>query len=332
MVQLEGPSIQSWAALGFLHELEQVAKDENWHDNLLPVAQQVNQYQQRYVAIPIAIHRLNWMWINQKVLRQYGLAVPESWDALIDVFERLKKNGVEPLALGKDQWQVALLFENLAFGYGGADYYQRAFIQMDPAVLNSDTTHEILHRFRAISRLVKPGMSHMRWDEGTQLLIEGERAFQISGDWVLGDLLASHAKVPTDIACYPAPAEHPGFIYNMDSFALFNSPRTDEQTAAVVSKTLSSPEFLKAFNRVKGALPARSDIKLNGFNSCSINAKKDMETATKTGQMIPSIVDSMAVSPIAQQATSSEIYRYFNDETMKPDDFILHLQNIPRGE
>ncbi|MCG2839050.1 ABC transporter substrate-binding protein [Photobacterium sp. WH77] len=332
IVQLEGPSIKSWAALGFLHKLDQVAVEQDWHKNLLPIAQDTNQYQGHYVAIPITVHRLNWMWINRKVLRQYGLAVPTSWDALIDVFSRLKQNGVEPLALGKDQWQVALLFENLAFGYGGADYYRRAFIKMEPQALNSQTTYDILERFRAISQLVKPGMSHMRWDEGTQLLIEGERAFQISGDWVLGDLLANNIAVPSAIGCYPTPAKQTGFIYNMDSFALFDSPRTNTDTAQIVSKTLSSPDFQKSFNALKGAIPARNDISLKGYNSCSVNAKADMEKASKSGQLIPSIVDSMAVSPIAQRATSSEIFRFFNDETMAPEDFILHLQNIPRGE
>ncbi|MCM0148698.1 carbohydrate ABC transporter substrate-binding protein [Photobacterium galatheae] len=332
LVQLEGPSIQSWAALGFLYQLDKVATDENWQENLLPIARDVNQYQGHYVAIPITVHRLNWMWINRKVLRTYGLAVPTSWDELIDVFTRLKKHGVEPLALGKEQWQIALLFENLAFGYGGADYYQRAFINLEPQALNSQTTYDILARFRVISRLVKPGMSHIRWDEGTQLLIEGERVFQISGDWVLGELLAGKVSVPATIGCYPTPSQQTGFIYNMDSFALFDSPRSHEETAKIVSQTLASPEFLKAFNKVKGSIPARKDIALDGFNSCSVNAKADMQIAAQTGQLLPSIVDSMAVSPLVQQATSSEILRFFNDENMKPKDFILHLQNIPRGE
>ncbi|WP_459781002.1 ABC transporter substrate-binding protein [Photobacterium sp. R1] len=332
LVQLEGPSIQSWAALGFLHQLDKVAADGNWQENLLPIARDVNQYQGHYVAIPITVHRLNWMWINRKVLRTYGLAIPTTWDELIDVFARLKKQGVEPLALGKEQWQIALLFENLAFGYGGANYYQRAFINMDPEALNSQITYDILARFRAISQLVKPGMSHMRWDEGTQLLIEGERAFQISGDWVLGELLAGKVSIPDAIGCYPTPSKQTGFIYNMDSFALFDSPRTHPETAKIVSQTLSSPAFLKAFNKVKGSIPARKDITLDGFNRCSVKAKADMLTASQTGQLIPSIVDSMAVSPLVQQATSSEILRFFNDDNMKPEDFILHLQNIPRGD
>lgn len=332
IAQLEGPAIQSWAALGFLYDLEQLANQEHWRSQLYPIARAVNQFEGRFVATPVTIHRLNWMWVNHDVLRQYSLSPPDNWEALIDTFKTLKRHNVQPLAIGNDQWQIALLFENLAFGYGGADYYRRAFMDMDEHTLRSATTFEVLSLFREISRLIQPTISHIRWDEATQLLIEGKHAFQFSGDWVLGELLAKHVAAPEAIGCYQAPAKHTGFIYNMDSFALFNSARSSRKTANTLARALSSKAFLTAFNQAKGALPARKDIDLSQFNPCSRQAHHDMEQAEQNGRLLPSTVDSMAVSPIVQQATTSEIYRYFNDESIGPEEFILRLENIPRGK
>jgi len=328
---LEGRAIQSWAALGFLRPLNIIASSHQWNKTLVPLAQEIHRYQDHYVAIPITIHRLNWMWVNHEILSQHQLAVPTTWDQTITVFRELKRRNIPPLAMGSEPWQVVQLFENIAFGYGGGEYYKKAFIDLEPSYLNSDTTVEVLDKFRKISEIVLPDMTKVGWDTATSELLEGKRAFQISGDWVLGELIAKGGSVPDKIGCFPTPGKDSGFIYNMDSFAIFDGPLLDGDSSYALAKTLAEPEFLRQFNQVKGSIPARNDISLEGFNACALQSQQDFSFASQHNTLIPSIIDSMAVSPLIQKAVSSELFRFFNDPAMKAEQVILHLQSIPKS-
>jgi len=332
MALLEGPAIKSWAALGFLHSLNTVASNNQWDKNLLPLARDIHQFKGEYVAVPITIHRLNWVWVNHDVLNRYQLKVPQTWDQMIKVFQQLKQRGIAPLALGNEPWQVVQLFENIAFGLGGPDYYRRAFIELEPDVLDSPLTLEALDKFRQISSIVLPDLTNQRWEEATQELLSGKRAFQITGDWVAGELMAIEGKFPDSISCYPTPSNQPGFIYNMDSFALFKNPLLDEERANQVAGIVSNPEFLREFNLAKGAIPARTDVSLSGFNVCSLQSRRDFNTADQLGTLVPSIIDSMAVSPLIEKAATSELFRFFNDPSMTAESVILHMKSMGNSD
>jgi DNA topoisomerase VI subunit B len=60
VAQIRTPSITKWAQEGKLANIDAVAKAENW-DALLPApVRNAVQYQGRYVAVPVNVHRLNW--------------------------------------------------------------------------------------------------------------------------------------------------------------------------------------------------------------------------------------------------------------------------------
>ena len=59
--QIKGPTIQEWGDEGVLANLDEVAKQENW-DALLPgVVADVMKHEGHYVAVPVNVHRVNWM-------------------------------------------------------------------------------------------------------------------------------------------------------------------------------------------------------------------------------------------------------------------------------
>lgn len=63
--QIKGPAIQEWAAEGVLANLDGVAAAEKW-DSLLPkVVADIMKYKGNYVAAPVNVHRVNWMWATR---------------------------------------------------------------------------------------------------------------------------------------------------------------------------------------------------------------------------------------------------------------------------
>ncbi len=72
--QIKGPAIQEWAQEGVLANLDSVAQAEKW-DSLLPqVVANVMKYKGNYVAAPVNVHRVNWVWANPEVLKKAGVA------------------------------------------------------------------------------------------------------------------------------------------------------------------------------------------------------------------------------------------------------------------
>ncbi|MGB5598502.1 MAG: hypothetical protein WBM66_07250, partial [Thiothrix litoralis] len=53
--------------------------------------------------------------------------------------DKIKAAGLTPIAHGGQPWQDATTFESIVLGTGGADFYRKAFVDLDPASLDSDT-------------------------------------------------------------------------------------------------------------------------------------------------------------------------------------------------
>ncbi|MGH8484143.1 MAG: ABC transporter substrate-binding protein, partial [Pseudomonas sp.] len=117
--QIKGPDIQEWGALGLLTELDDVAAANQW-DKLLPAkVAEIMKYDGHYVAVPVNIHRVNWLWINPQVFEKAGAKVPTTLDELFAAADKLKAAGFTPLAHGGQPWQDSTVFEDLALSILG---------------------------------------------------------------------------------------------------------------------------------------------------------------------------------------------------------------------
>ena len=143
--QIKGPAIQEWAAEGVLANLDAVAKAEQW-DKLLPkVVADVMKSKGNYVAAPVNVHRVNWMWANAAVLKKAGVTgTPKTWDEFFAAAEKVKKAGLIPVAHGGQNWQDFTTFESVVLGVGGAKFYQDALVKLDPKALNSPTMKSLM--------------------------------------------------------------------------------------------------------------------------------------------------------------------------------------------
>ncbi len=64
---------------GYLTDLNDVAQAEEW-DKLIPkVVADIMKYKENYVAVPVYIHRINWMWCNPGAFEKADAEIPETW-------------------------------------------------------------------------------------------------------------------------------------------------------------------------------------------------------------------------------------------------------------
>ncbi|NVC63113.1 carbohydrate ABC transporter substrate-binding protein [Vibrio sp. 05-20-BW147] len=326
--QIEGPSIKSWDAIGILHPINHTAQTMKWDEVLYPLAIDINKTDNGYVALPLTLHRLNLLWTNQKLLKQLNLTTPTTWPELFNAMEQAKQAGIAPLAIGEQPWQIAQLFESLVIAAGGVTFYKTALVQLDKKNIDSAEMRLALSQLRHISLLTTPASKQSKWDSATQALAEDKALFQLGGDWILGDLLARNISVPEHISCHPAPQSHQIFLYNMDSFIFMASKTFSQPQAEQLSRVLADKAFQQRFNRVKGSIPVRIDIDLNHFNDCQQQSYHDFQFASANGLAVPSMTDSMAVNPVAQQAINSEIFRFFRNPDISENEVIRRILSI----
>src|SRR5450830_460585 len=144
--QIKGPAIQEWGQEGVLANIDQAAVEGKWDAALPPVVTNIMKYKGHYVAVPVNVHRVNWLWVNPAVLAKAGAKAPTSFAEFFDAADKIKKAGMVALAHGGQPWQDATLFESVVLGTGGAEFYKKALVQLDPASLTSTTMGKIIEK------------------------------------------------------------------------------------------------------------------------------------------------------------------------------------------
>ncbi|AXS41620.1 ABC transporter substrate-binding protein [Breoghania sp. L-A4] len=318
-VQLKGPGIQEWAQQGALNDVEAVAETETWDAVLPPVLASIMKYEGKYVAAPVNIHRVDWMWANPEVLAKVGVTeLPATWDEFNAVADKLMAAGITPLAHGGQPWQDATVFEDVVLGVGGADFYRKALVELDQDALTSDTMVKSFDQLRKMRGYVDPNFSGRDWNLATAMVMKGEAAFQIMGDWAKGEFLAA-GKVPgKDFICAPTPGK--GFVLNSDSFTFFKVQGEDNlKGQQVLASLIMSPEFQETFNLAKGSIPARTDVSLDKFDVCAVKSHDDLLAAIKADTLVPSMAHEMAIPRSVRGEILDLVTNFFNSDMSSQD-------------
>jgi glucose/mannose transport system substrate-binding protein len=318
--QVKGPQIQEWAALGVLTNLDDVARAESW-DKLVPgVVADIMKYEGHWVAVPVNVHRINWLWCNPAVFQKAGAQYPKTWDEFFAACEKIQKAGLIPVGFGGQAWQEATAWESIVAGVGGTDFYKKTLIQADEQALASETMVKALDIFKRIKPYTDKNAPGRDWNLATTMVIKGEAAMQFMGDWAKGEFTAA-GKVPgKDYDALTVPGTADAFLFNVDSFIMFEVKDPAAKAAQkAMARLILSPDFQVAFNVSKGSIPVRAGIAETPFDAVAIASMKDFEATAKSGGLMPSMAHEMAVSPAVRGAMFDVITNFYNSDMSAAD-------------
>lgn len=322
-VQLKGPAIQEWYEEGVLADISAVAEAEGWADVLPASIAGHMQCDGSWCAAPVNVHRVDWIWANADVLESNGIAMPTTWAEFNAAADKLQAAGIIPLAHGGQAWQDATVFEAVALGILGAEGFHKAFVELDQETLTSADMVAVFDQMRKMRGYVDPNFPGRDWNLATAMVMNGEAAFQIMGDWAKGEFMAA-GKVPgEDFLCLSTPGE--GFLYNVDSFAMFAVDGQDKQDGqALLAELIVGQNFQKVFNLNKGSIPARTDVSLAEFDSCATLSADDMAASSEGGSLLPSYAHGMALRGAQAGAITDVVTAHFNSD-MSSEDAVQQL-------
>ena len=316
--QIKGPSIQEWAREGSLGDISDSARE--W-DKLLPkVVADAMKYKGKYVAAPVNVHRVNWLWINQDALNKAGGKAPANYDEFFALADKFKAQGLVAVAHGGQPWQDATVFESVVLGVGGAKFYNDALVKLDPKAIDSPTMLKSFDTLAKIKTYIDKDAAGRDWNLATAMVMNGKGGMQFMGDWAKGEFTAANKVAGKDYACVAAPGTANAYTFNIDSFAMFNVKAADAKKGQLdLATAIMSPEFQEVFNLNKGSIPVRPGVNKAKFDTCATKSMADFDSTAKSGGLEPSFAHGMAVPSATQGAIVDVIAKFMNSNMSSKD-------------
>ena len=273
-----------------LEPLNFLFEQEGWLD-VLPdaIIPQISDDGNIY-SVPVNIHRANVLWYVPEQLEGFGVDVPTTWDEFFTVAEELDAQGVTPLAMG-EQWTTLHLFETVLLGTMDLATYDGLWDGTTD--WSGPEVAEAIDVFGRALEYTNTDSSTLSWDQAAQLVIDGDAAFTIMGDWAAGFFTAQGLEPGDGYGWAPVPGTDGTFQWLSDSFVLPKDAANRDGAIAFLT-VAGSQEGQDAFNPVKGSIPARTDGDRSLYDEYLLSAMDDWESDEVTGSLTHGTVASDA--------------------------------------
>ena len=278
--------IGTYVAGSQIEPLNDLYEAEGWievmPETLIPlISQDGNIY-----SVPVNIHRANVMWYNPAVLEANNVAVPTTMDEWFTAMDTLQAAGVQPLALG-EQWTKMHLMETVLLGTLGPDAYNGLWDGTTD--WSSPEVKAALDNYAKVLTYANADSASLSWQDAAQLVVNGDAAFNVMGDWAEGYFRELGKAPMTDYGWAPVPGSVGVFQFLSDSFVLaVGAP--DPEGATAWLKVAGSKEGQEAFNPVKGSICARTDCDPTLFGEYLQSAMDDWASNTVVGSLTHGVV------------------------------------------
>ena len=282
--------IDTWVVADKMEPVTSVFEENNWLDVYPPGVIEVLSSGGDIWSVPVNIHRSNVLWYNKQVMEDNGLTAPTSLDEFFDAADVLMAAGVTPLALGDSGvWVDLHLFESILLAELGPDAYRGLWDGTTD--WNGPGVTAALEAFARAMEYVNADHSALSWDQAAQLVVDGDAAATIMGDWAEGYFKSVGLTPDVEFGYVPSPGTAGSFIMLSDSFGLpKGAPNRDGAIAWLT--VCGSKDGQDAFNPIKGSIPARTDGDRSLYDVYLQSAMDDFGS----NEIVPSLAHGSAAS------------------------------------
>jgi glucose/mannose transport system substrate-binding protein len=282
--------IDSWVVADKMEPVTFIYEDNGWLDKYPQGVIDILSKDGEIWSVPVNIHRSNVLWYNKQIFADNNLTPPTNFDEFFQVADALKAQGITPLALGDNGiWAATHLFESVLLGTLGPDKYKGLWDGTTD--WNGPEVKSALDTFTRMLDYVNEDHAALSWDQAAQVLVDGDAAMTVMGDWAEGYFKSVGWTPDQEFGWVPSPGTQGTFLMLSDSFGLpKGAPNRDN---AVAWLTLAgSKEGQDAFNPLKGSIPARTDGDRSLYDIYLQSAMDDFSNDT----IAPSLVHGAAAS------------------------------------
>ncbi|MFW5710535.1 MAG: ABC transporter substrate-binding protein [bacterium] len=170
---------------GLIMDISDVWEEAGWNESYAKGFRAMSSVDDKQYFLPG-----NWYWwaiyYDTRVFDEYDIEIPETWDELMDVCEKLKSNGVTPFTIGtKYRWTAAAWFDYLNMRVNGPEFHINLMLGKesydDPRVLK--VFEEYWGPMIDKGYFVESPASYA-WAEAIPFMTKGDAAMYLMGDFI----------------------------------------------------------------------------------------------------------------------------------------------------
>ncbi len=319
-MQMHGEQVREYANSGLLLDLSDVAATEGWDKVIDPDLLPYYRQNGKVVGIPFNMHRPNWVWINKKLLDRYGGKAPANWTEFFAMADKMKADGVLPLASGGQPWQDLMLWEVVLLGDQGKDFYRAALLEQKHDAIDSPQMIKAFETFRKVLSYTDANRANRDWNLATAMVINGDAAMQLMGDWASGEFMKAKKVAGQDFVCADSPGTTGIYEWNADFWGFFKGLNADGVAAQkALAKVTLAKQTQQDFNVLKGSIPARTDIGPEAFGPCGRKGIEDRKAALASHNIVGSFAQNSGGQPPEVRGVFEDAVNQFaNNPNMTP--------------
>ena len=118
--------------------LDELANKEGWDKVVAPELLPVMKPTGNWVAAPMNIHRINWIWASTKAMEKAGIKeLPKTWAEFNADCDKAVAAHLICIAHNSADWTDATTFEVVVYGQD-IDLFRKAFVEGDTEAMRSD--------------------------------------------------------------------------------------------------------------------------------------------------------------------------------------------------
>lgn len=168
-------------------------------------------------AVPVAAVS-HIVYYNTEIFEKNNLKVPETFEELLELCEKIKALNIAPFANGiKDEWDILeCVYLGMLPNYvGGAD--NRALYEKGEKKMNDADFLASLEDFAKLVKYLPEGFEAIGNSDGPALLVNGQAAMFIDGSWSCGSYKRQYEFDKVGVFAIPAPkGRTPGMCMHAD--------------------------------------------------------------------------------------------------------------------
>jgi len=272
-------------------DLTSLYASEGWSSKIPPGVLSAMKDGPGIYAVPLAVSRINDLYYNKAIFAKYSLTPPKTLADLWAIGEALKGevdtdgNPIIPMVMaagyagagpGVEAWPARFVADAILMAEPNGiklrqDYYSGLKSADDAGYLQAakDFNKLLMLYTNAGNEDLAPAGSDadaqkVHWEDAADMIHSGRAAMFIHGDWVKSYLTSKDDVVDVDFGVVEFPPK--AFVYAGDSFVLAKDA-PHHQAAIDFLKVIGSPDVQSKFNKLKGALPARTDADTSEFDA-----------------------------------------------------------------
>ena len=299
--------IGTWVTEGTMEDLTFLYEENGWFEKYPQGLIDLLSTEDGIWSVPVNIHRSNVLWFIPENLEGWGVEVPATWDDFLTICPTLQDQGVVPLSLGAN-WTHNHLWESVAIAELGVDGWNALWT--GEKAWTDDDVVAAWETFGQILDCTNEDATTLSWQQASDMVINGEAAFNEMGDWANGYFETTKELVPNeDYAWVAAPGTEGVFVALSDSFGLPKGAPNREAVLAWLS-LMGSVEGQDAFNPLKGSIAAHMDSDLSLYSAYSQSAAADWAS----NKVVASLVHGAAANETFMNGFSSAMELFLSSD------------------